>query len=174
MSRMLVHSTRWPFDSGCWGGKQARLFLRVYFPLSWLGTPLIYFALDIYELRMAEMGRLAEGGMSVTPGASTALNTQRARAMRLVEDFRLSHAEEEARVVKARHAAANVERLTWFALDTVDHAGLAETARRAVSTGGERHEPNRDGVEWLLTDISPQVISEFDDLVIIGDWTAHH
>ena len=155
------------------------LFSRAYSALSQLGAPLIYFAHDIHELRMAEMGRLGEGHMSVTPGASTALNTQRARAMRLVEDFCFSHAdltllptEEEVREVKARHAAANVERLTWFALDTVDHAGLAETARRAVFIGGERHEPNRDGVKWLLTDIWPQVSSAFDELVIIGDWTA--
>ena len=155
------------------------LFSRAYSALSRLGAPLIYFAHDIHELRMAEMGRLDEGDMSVTPGASTALNTQRARAMRLVEDFCFTHAdltllptEEEVREVRARHAAANVERLTWFALDTVDHADLADTARRAVFIGGERHEPNRDGVEWLLTDIWPQVSSAFDELVIIGDWTA--
>ena len=155
------------------------LFSRAYSALSQLGAPLIYFAHDIHELRMAEKGRLGEGDMSVTPGASKALNTQRARAMRLVEDFCFSHAdltllptEDEAREVRARHVAANVERLTWFALDTVDHAGLAETARRAVFIGGERHEPNRDGVEWLLTDIWPQVSAAFDELVIIGDWTA--
>ena len=88
------------------------LFSRAYSALSQLGAPLIYFAHDIHELRMAEMGRLGEGHMSVTPGASTALNTQRARAMRLVEDFCFSHAdltllptEEEVREVKARHAA---------------------------------------------------------------------
>jgi hypothetical protein len=155
------------------------LFSRAYSSLSRLGAPLIYFAHDIHELRMAEKGRLGEGDMSVTPGASTALNAQRARAMRLVEDFCFSHAdltllptEEEVCEVRARHAAANVERLTWFALDTVDHAGLAETARRAVFIGGERHEPNRDGVKWLLTDIWPQVSPAFDELVIIGDWTV--
>jgi len=155
------------------------LFSRAYSALSRLGAPLIYFAHDIHELRMAEKGRLGVGDISLTHGASTALNAQRARAMRLVEDFCFTHAdltllptEEEVREVKARHPAANVERLTWFALDTVAHAGLAETARRAVFIGGERHEPNRDGVEWLLTDIWPRVSSAFTELVIIGDWTV--
>lgn len=115
------------------------LFSRAYSALSRLGAPLIYFAHDIHELRMAEKGRLGEGDMSVTPCASTAPNAHRARAMRLVEDFCFTHAdltllptEEEVREVRARHVAANVKRLTWFALDTVDHADLAETARRAV------------------------------------------
>jgi glycosyltransferase involved in cell wall biosynthesis len=155
------------------------LFARDYSALHALGAPLVYFAHDIHELRMAETGKLGEGDPSVSPDAETAPNAQRARAMRLVEDFCFTHAdltllptEEEVREVKARHPLANVERLTWFAIETVPHAALADTVRRAVFIGGERHEPNRDGVQWLLTDIWPQVSSAFDELVIIGDWSA--
>ena len=157
------------------------LFARGYSALEALGVPIVYFAHDIHERRMAETGRLGEGdgGGSLTPGRSSGLNAQRARAMRLVEDFCFTHAdltvlptEEEVREVKARHPSANVERLTWFAIETVPHAALGDTVRRAVFIGGERHEPNRDGVQWLLTDIWPHVSSAFDELVIIGDWSA--
>ena len=159
------------------------LFARAYSVLQALSVPLVYFAHDIHELRMAETGRLTEdvGGdvASASGGSSSGLNAQRARAMRLIEDFCFTHAdltllptEEEVREVKARHASANVERLTWFAIETVPHAGLGDTVRRAVFIGGERHEPNRDGVQWLLTDMWPQVSSAFDELVIFGDWSA--
>jgi glycosyltransferase involved in cell wall biosynthesis len=159
------------------------LFARVCSALQALGVPLVYFAHDIHEIRMAETGRLGEGGGeddgSLAAGNSSGLNAQRARAMRLVEDFCFTHAdltllptEEEVREVQRRHPSANVERLTWFAIETVPHAALADTVRRAVFIGGERHEPNRDGVQWLLADIWPQVSSAFDELVIIGDWSA--
>ena len=155
------------------------LFARAYSALQALGVPLVYFAHDIHEIRMAETGKLGEGDVSVTPVATPAPNAQRARAMRLIEDFCFTHAdltllptEEEVQEVQRRHPSANVERLTWFALETVPHAALADTARRAVFIGGERHEPNRDGVQWLLTDIWPQVSSAFDELVIIGDWSV--
>ena len=155
------------------------LFARAYSALSRLGVPLIYFAHDIHEIRMAEKGKLGEADMTASSGTATALNIQRARAMRLIEDFCFTHAdltvlptEEEVQEVKSRHPQANVERLTWFSLEPVPHADLADTARRAVFIGSERHEPNRDGVEWLLTDIWPHVRSAFDELVIIGDWSA--
>jgi hypothetical protein len=145
-------------------------------------VPLIYFAHDIHERRMAKTGILAAGDGeddgSLTPGISSGLNAQRARAMRLVEDFCFTHADltllptkEEVREVKTRHPSANVERLTWFAIETVPHAALADTVRRAVFIGGERHEPNRDGVTWLLADIWPHVCHLYDELVIIGDWS---
>jgi len=94
------------------------LFSRAYSALSQLGSPLIYSAHYTHELRMAEMGNLGEGDMSVTPGASTPLNNQGPRAMRLVEDFCFTRADltllppkAETREAKARHEAANVERL---------------------------------------------------------------
>ncbi len=153
------------------------LFARAYSALQALGVPLVYFAHDIHEIRMAEKGKLGLARMIASPPSAPPI--QRARAMRLVEDFCFTHAdltvlptEEEAQEVRARHPQANVERLTWFSLETVPHADLADTARRAVFIGGERHEPNRDGVEWLLTDIWPHVRSAFDELVIIGDWSA--
>jgi glycosyltransferase involved in cell wall biosynthesis len=43
--------------------------------------------------------------------------------------------------------------------------------RRAIFIGGERHEPNRDGVAWLLADIWPRACHLYDELVIIGDWS---
>jgi glycosyltransferase involved in cell wall biosynthesis len=99
--------------------------------------------------------------------------------MRLVEDFCFTQAdltllptEEEVLEVRARHPHAAVERLPWFAIENVPHAALADTVRRAVFIGGERHEPNRDGVQWLLNDIWPPVSSAFDELVIIGDWSV--
>jgi hypothetical protein len=166
------------------------LFARAYAALSALAVPLVYFAHDIHEIRMAEVGRLAGTGAAAggeelsmpanapSPNAGSP-NAQRARAMRLVEDFCFAHAhltllptEKEVREVKTRHPSANVERLTWFAIETVPHAGLSDTVRRAVFIGGERHEPNRDGVQWLLNDIWPQVSSAFDELVIIGDWSV--
>jgi glycosyltransferase involved in cell wall biosynthesis len=154
------------------------LFARAYPALSALAVPLIYFAHDIHEIRMAEKGRLGGPDASGAPRASTALNSQRARAMRLIEDFCFSHADltvlptdDEVREVTARHPEATVERLTWFALDTVPHADLADTARRAVFIGSERHEPNRDGVGWLLADIWPYASHYYDELVIIGDWS---
>ena len=155
------------------------LFARTYSALQALGVPLVYFAHDIHEIRMAETGKLGEGDVSATVGGPSGLNAQRARAMRLIEDFCFTHAdltllptEEEVREVQRRHPSANVERLTWFAIETVPHAVLADTSRRAVFIGGERHEPNRDGLQWMLTDIWPQVSSAFDELVIIGDWSA--
>ena len=160
------------------------LFARAHSTLQSLGVPLVYFAHDIHEIRMAEKGKLGEADVVARPGeassgTATALNLQRARAMRLIEDFCFTHAdltvlptEEEVQHVKTRHPAAGVERLTWFALETVPHVDLADTASRAVFIGSERHEPNRDGVEWLLTDIWPHVSSAFDELVIIGDWSV--
>lgn len=155
------------------------LFARSYAALSALKAPLIYFAHDIHEIRFAEKGKLGGSDESGAPRASTAANSQRARAMRLIEDFCFSHADltvlptnDEVQEVTNRHPAATVERLTWFALDTMPHADLTDTARRAVFIGGERHEPNRDGVGWLLADIWPHVSLLFDELVIIGDWSA--
>jgi glycosyltransferase involved in cell wall biosynthesis len=98
--------------------------------------------------------------------------------MRLVEDFCFSHAdltllptEKEVLEVRARHPRADVERLPWFAIENVAHVAPTETKRRAVFIGGERHEPNRDGVAWLLADIWPRVCHLYDELVIIGDWS---
>ena len=155
------------------------LFARAHSSLSALGVPLVYFAHDIHEIRLAEVGRLAGGGAG--PGGGDVLmpaNRQRARAMRLVEDFCFSHAdltllptEEEVREVRERHPRAAVERLPWFAIENVAHVAPAETRRQAVFIGGERHEPNRDGVAWLLADIWPRVCDLFDELVIIGDWS---
>jgi glycosyltransferase involved in cell wall biosynthesis len=150
------------------------LFARAHATLSALGVPLVYFAHDIHEIRIGEVGRLTEGGEKV----SSPENRPRARAMRLVEDFCFTQAdltllptEEEVREVRERHPQTAVERLPWFAIENVAHAVPGETRRRAVFIGGERHEPNRDGVAWLLTDIWPRVCDLFDELVIIGDWS---
>jgi glycosyltransferase involved in cell wall biosynthesis len=166
------------------------LFARAFAALSALDVPLVYFGHDIHEIRMAEAGRLDEthgvqgkmpavGGEEVpTPTDAPSPNAQRARAMRLIEDFCFTHAdltvlptEDEVLEVRARHPEASVERLTWFALETIPHAAESDTARRAVFIGSERHEPNRDGVAWLLGDIWPNVSHLFDELVIIGDWS---
>lgn len=159
------------------------LFARAYAALSALAVPLVYFAHDIHEIRMAEVGRLAGtgAGSGPRPGGGDVLmpaNRQRARAMRLVEDFCFSHAdltllptEKEVLEVRARHPRADVERLPWFAIENVAHVAPTETKRRAVFIGGERHEPNRDGVAWLLAEIWPSVCNLYDELVVIGDWS---
>ena len=112
------------------------------------------------------------------PANAPSPNAQRARAMRLVEDFCFTHADltllptgEEVLEVRARHPEAGVERLPWFAIENVAHVAPIETKRLAVFIGGERHEPNRDGVAWLLADIWPRVCHLYDELVIIGDWS---
>ncbi len=156
------------------------LFARGYSVLQSLGVPLVYFAHDIHATRLAETGRLDEADAAPV---STLLNAgppnvQRARAMRLVEDFCFAHAdltllptEVEVREVRVRHPQAIVERLPWFAIETVPHAALADTVGRAVFIGGERHEPNRDGLAWLLGGIWPRARDLYDELVIIGDWS---
>jgi glycosyltransferase involved in cell wall biosynthesis len=122
---------------------------RQYFPKA----RRIFSVADLHHLRLSRQAAAEDRPELV----------DRVKRVRLLEfvaaataDAVITHSVEEARLLRAQVAGANVHTVLWSA--TARPTPCTFAARHGIAfIGGYAHEPNRDAARWLIAEIMPLV-----------------
>jgi glycosyltransferase involved in cell wall biosynthesis len=144
------------------------LFARLESQLRPLGVPLIYWAHDLHFVRLGLQARF-DGGLS----------TQAARVMRMVEEECFTRADlavlptaEEAERARQEFPGSHTLATPYFSMPELPLRQRAPEGGRIVFIGGEHHAPNRDGLDWFLSEVWPRLPDHnpSTELIVVGAW----
>jgi glycosyltransferase involved in cell wall biosynthesis len=144
------------------------LFARLEPQLRPLGVPLVYWGHDLHFVRLGLQARF-----------DAALSPQAARVMRAVEqqcfanaDLAVLPTQAEADRARQEFPGARVVATPYFAMPPQPAPRGAPAGERIAFVGGEHHAPNRDGIDWFITELWPGVRKRNPaaELVVVGHW----
>ncbi len=143
------------------------LFMRVFPQIKALRVPVVYFAHDLHFVRVGLGEDLAAAG------------ARSSRVMRIIEqqcferaDLSVVPTRKEALRVAEEFPSARCVSMNYFAMPAHDPPVEPSAGATLAFVGSSAHAPNRDGVEWFVTEVWSGVLARTPSaqLIVCGAW----